>query len=272
MVENEETGLSSNKQKSKIKKNYTRETKIRPSILNAYDRTSNPEYFTMVQNVIRVKIILMGDVFVGKTSIIHKFVEERTIEEHVSTLAVQYKVKSLKFDEDNRVMDMLIWDTFGNPKFRSFCKQYYRDANGILLVFDITKRETFLTINSFLTEIRENATSNTCILIVGNKSDLYDAREVSYVEADTYSKDNNCKYLEVSAKNGNNLNYLFEEIGIDMYNEILNQMENETHENKQVQTIDESALRGSNFSLDKSKHTKSHDLSLNIMPNKKKCC
>ena len=106
---------------------------------------------------------------------------------------------------------MNIWDTVGQEKFRTLTRQYYHDCHGAVIVFDLTKRETFEYLPKWIKELKDNAPDKIAILILGNKSDLTDERVVSPEEITKFIEDNYL-FFEVSAKNGNNITLAFDKI------------------------------------------------------------
>ena len=158
-------------------------------------------------------IILVGDSYVGKTSILKKFIDDEFNEETKCTISVDFRCKNLKIDK-NLYASLKIFDTAGQEKYRSLTKSYYRQAQGIILVFDLTNEISFSKLNKWINEINEN-TENVVIILVGNKADSSD-RKVDKINAENYAKERNIKYIETSAKEGTNILLLFEELAIDM--------------------------------------------------------
>ena len=159
-------------------------------------------------------IILVGDSYVGKTSILKKFIDDEFNEETKCTISADFRCKNLKIDK-NLYASLKIFDTAGQEKYRSLTKSYYKQAQGIILVFDLTNEISFSKLNKWINEINEN-TENVVIILVGNKADSSD-RKVDKINAENYAKERNIKYIETSAKEGTNILLLFEELAIDMY-------------------------------------------------------
>ena len=122
-------------------------------------------------------MILLGEAYVGKTSILSRFIGEKFSESYHCTIGVEYKIKSILIDAYTSA-ELKIWDTCGAEQFRSLTRQYYRVAQGSIIVFDLTKKETFLYIQKWIKELNNNGNANIPILIVGNKSDLSTERVV----------------------------------------------------------------------------------------------
>ena len=111
-----------------------------------------------------------------------------------------------------------IWDTAGQERFKNITASYYRGGNGILLIYDITDRESFQSLNCWLIEIEKNANKNVKIILIGNNCDLEDKREVSYQEGKDFAQNNNMLFFEVSAKNNTNINEAFESLVEEIIN------------------------------------------------------
>ena len=164
-------------------------------------------------NKVDFSVILVGDSYVGKTSILKKFINDEFSEETKCTINVDFCCKYLKIDK-NLYAKLIIHDTAGQERYRSLTRSYYKNAKGIILVFDLTNENSFLKLNKWINEISEN-TEDVVIFLVGNKADLND-RKVDKIKAEKYAKERNIKYIETSAKEGTNILLLFEEIAIDM--------------------------------------------------------
>ena len=129
-------------------------------------------------------------------------------ENHTSTIQANYKVKPIIVSND-AYAKLNIWDTCGNEKFRAITRQYYKDVQGIILVYDISNRESFESIDSWIEDIKNCAPANSVIILTGNKSDLDDKREVSYKEGKDKADELGYLFNEASAKNGENILLLF---------------------------------------------------------------
>ena len=149
-----------------------------------------------------IKVVTIGESGVGKTNIISRYVRDEYSESTISTVGIDFTSKMLTV-EGNKV-NLQIWDTAGQERMRAIASAYYRDANGALLIYDISSKETFERIPFWVKEIRDNGNERVKIILVGNKSDLTDEREVSIEEAKSYAKDKGYYYMEVSAKTNQN--------------------------------------------------------------------
>ena len=161
-------------------------------------------------HIIDVKIILLGDSAVGKTSIIGRYINNTFKENYSCTIQAEKKMKIINEDE-NTSLRLNIWDTMGQEKYKSLTRQYYRDSDGAIIVFDLTKRETFDNVKNWINELRSYGSEDTNIIILGNKSDEKNKREISEEEI-KQQLNNDYFYLEVSAKTGNNISLAFDKL------------------------------------------------------------
>ena len=151
------------------------------------------------------KILTLGDTTVGKTSIILRFTKDKYSQNRLATIGVDFKSQIMQVD--NSRVKVLIWDTAGQERFKNIASQYYNGGDGAILVFDITNKSTFDRISYWLNELNQKKNLNEMALVlVGNKIDLKENREVTFEEAELFAKQNNIKYFETSAE---------ENIGID---------------------------------------------------------
>ena len=156
-----------------------------------------------------LKLLLLGDSSVGKTSILLKYISNKFDESSISTVGVDYMDKIIDYNKFK--IKLQIWDTSGEEKFRTITKNFYRNADGLLVVFDLTKKESYDHIKSWINEAKENNDKLKTILI-GNKLDLKDERIVAIDVAKQFAEKNNLKYIETSAKDGTNINESFQAI------------------------------------------------------------
>ena len=157
-----------------------------------------------------IKIIILGSSNVGKTCILQKGFENEFNQNSLSTIGIDFKTKFFKFDEDKIKVNYI--DTAGQEKFRAISVNYLKGTDGAVLVFDITKKETFELIGTWLDDIRQNNKTSIGKMLIGNKVDLEEEREVSKEEGEELAKLLECKYYETSAKTGQNINEALDEI------------------------------------------------------------
>ncbi|KAG8970614.1 hypothetical protein FRC05_000550 [Tulasnella sp. 425] len=164
-----------------------------------------------------LKFVLVGDAAVGKTSLLVRLTDQRFLQNPDPTLGVEFGSKLIQLEDMNETVKLQCWDTAGSEAFRSITRSYYRGAAGALLVFDPTSRRSFLSIKSWLDDVRENADPQISCILVANKVDLCEEgsasakkREVSAEEAQQFAKDNQMvDYIEASAKTGHNVDEAF---------------------------------------------------------------
>ena len=167
-----------------------------------------------IEATVPIKCVLLGETAVGKTSLINRFVNDVFQENFVPTMVGCYSSKDIFYDKANRKIKYEIWDTAGQEKYRSINKIFYQDASIAILVFDITRKDTFETLkNYWLTEIRDNSPKDIIIAIAANKSDLYEYEEISNDEVEEFANSINALYKQTSAKSGQGIKELFDIIG-----------------------------------------------------------
>ena len=154
-----------------------------------------------------LKILLIGDSQVGKTSLLLKYTEHVFPEEHIATIGVEYKDKFIL--KDNYNIRLQIWDTAGQERFHSITKNIYRNANGVLFVYDITNEESFSNIKNWIKDL-QNVGNDIKGVIIGNKIDLEQKRDVSKQDLEEIGNKYNMPILETSAKQSINVNEGFE--------------------------------------------------------------
>ena len=154
------------------------------------------------------KVLLLGDSDVGKSSLILRYTDETFNSKLVNSIGVDFKMK--KREIDGKIIKVQIWDTAGHERFRSITYSYYRGANSIIIVFDLSDKKSFISITEWLKQIEKHAKENVFKFLVGNKSDLENERQVAYEEAKQYADEHDLPYIETSAKNGININELFD--------------------------------------------------------------
>ena len=178
-----------------------------------------------------IKILTLGDTMVGKSSIVLRFSDDKFDENVFATIGIDFKTKYIKVRDAS--VKVLIWDTAGQEKFRNIAKQYYKGANGVLLIYDVCNRKSFERIGFWLNELKENnKIDELYAILVGNKIDLEQRRVISKEEGEKYAEENNIKYLEVSAKTGEGILDLFNDITKGTMDKIFS-TNNESNEDKE---------------------------------------
>ena len=175
------------------------------------------------------KILILGDSFVGKTNMLKRFLQNEFDMNTKETVGVEFGSKNFKMGENEDVIKAQIWDTAGQERYRSVTKAYYKGAKGALLVYDITRKSTFENIDNWLIDLRTNADKDILIILIGNKSDLVENREVSKEEAQTKAEQYNIAYLETSAKSGDNIAKAFTELVEQVYKANISTLQSDVH-------------------------------------------
>ncbi|KAM8740532.1 EF-hand calcium-binding domain-containing protein 4B [Acanthopagrus schlegelii] len=149
------------------------------------------------------KVVLVGNSSVGKTSLLRSFCEGRFHPSTIATVGIDYSVKTLTLD--NMQVAMQLWDTAGQERFRSITKQFFRKADGVVLMYDVTVEESFRAVKPWLTNVQEAAGEGIPILLLGNKMDMDEERQVSFKEAEQLAYENKVMFSEVSAYTAKNV-------------------------------------------------------------------
>ncbi|GJS44889.1 Ras-related protein RabB1c [Tanacetum coccineum] len=146
-------------------------------------------------------------IWVGKSCLLLQFTDKRFQPVHDLTIGVEFGARMITID--NKPIKLQIWDTAGQESFRSITRSYYRGAAGALLVYDITRRETFNHLASWLEDARQHANANMTVMLIGNKCDLAHRRAVSTEEGEQFAKENGLIFMEASAKTAQNVEEAF---------------------------------------------------------------
>ncbi|VDO59897.1 unnamed protein product [Schistosoma margrebowiei] len=154
-----------------------------------------------------LKLLLIGDSGVGKSCLLLRFADETFNETYISTIGVDFKIRTI--DLNGKVVKLQIWDTAGQERFRTITSSYYRGAQGIIIVYDITDQSTFANVQSWLHEISCYANSTVSRLLVGNKCDLANRRAVETSVAKEFADKNQMSFIETSAKDATNVENAF---------------------------------------------------------------
>ena len=177
-----------------------------------------------------------------------RYVDQIWNDVFVPTIGVDFKVKSLEIE--NKSIKLQIWDTAGQERFRNVISSYFKGAHGILLIFDITSRDSFKELENWLAEVEKNASTQILKILIGNKCDLEEEREISKDEGEAFAMRNGMQYIETSAKINTNVNEAFEALSKIMV-EYYSKKSSANNENKTI------------------KMNKGTDITI---PKKKKCC
>mmetsp|Transcript_72251 Transcript_72251/g.64932 ORF Transcript_72251/g.64932 Transcript_72251/m.64932 type:complete len:219 (+) Transcript_72251:121-777(+) len=169
----------------------------------------------MASKKVLLKIIILGESGVGKTALLHKYVMNKFIEEHKATIGADFLTKDISIGD--KLITLQIWDTAGQERFQSMSSAFWRGANACIMIYDITNKESFESINKWrdnlLREIDPEQIETFPLLLIGNKSDLSDEkREVPRFDANNYAQQYQMLFYETSALNGFNINPSIQEL------------------------------------------------------------
>jgi small GTP-binding protein len=165
-----------------------------------------------------VKIVVVGDSGVGKTSLVENLISGSFSEETQPTVGVTFKAYSLTVDDE--VVNLQIWDTAGQERFRAVSKAYFRNAVGGFVVFDLTSRLSFDNLNSWINDLSTLGAPNAYVILVGNKVDLVDSREIVESEALAFAERYSFNYIETSARSGTNVKEAFSRLAGEVFRRV----------------------------------------------------
>jgi small GTP-binding protein len=165
--------------------------------------------------VVSFKFIIIGSSGVGKTAILKRLVEDSFSSDSQSTIGVEFD--STLIEVDGQQVKLQIWDTAGQERFRSIAKAYFRNAVGVLLVFDICERKTFDEVNAWLNDVHALCDPTAVVILIGNKADLQENRVVTLAEAEQFAEHHQLAYVETSALAGSNVREAFVRAATQIY-------------------------------------------------------
>ncbi|CAG87807.2 DEHA2E05918p [Debaryomyces hansenii CBS767] len=164
-------------------------------------------------NILRkYKIVFLGDQSVGKTSLITRFMYDTFDDQYAATIGIDFLSKTM-YLEDNKTIRLQLWDTAGQERFRSLIPSYIRDSHVAVICYDITNKKSFENLNKWIQDVKLERGDDVIIVVVGNKSDLNNKRQVTMEECEAYLKSINGKFcIETSTKANHNVKQLFKKI------------------------------------------------------------
>eukprot|EP00759_Apiculatamorpha_spiralis_P058067 PhF_6_TR8984/c0_g1_i1/m.14111/K07881/RAB14; Ras-related protein Rab-14 len=165
------------------------------------------------------KYIIIGDMGVGKSCLLHQFTDHKFLADNPHTIGVEFGTRVIEVGGE--CIKLQIWDTAGQDRFRAVTRSYYRGAAGALIVYDITRRSSYTHVTTWLADCRELTGPNTVIILVGNKNDSEQTREVSFEEAQRFAHENHILFLECSAKTGKNVEDVFLKTARGIYDHVV---------------------------------------------------
>jgi len=181
--------------------------------MNQSSTTLDSAIKTMETTIVRekqIKLLLLGDSSTGKTCILQKFTDNTFNTSFITTIGIDFRTKEMTYKGNKK--KVVIWDTAGQERFRNITKAYYRGSLGMLLVYDVTNMLTFTNISRWMKEIKSSTSEDLEIILVGNKIDLLNNRQVTTEQGQMLADSYNIRFIETSAKTGENIKNAFEQI------------------------------------------------------------
>ncbi|XP_054805759.1 ras-related protein RABA5e-like [Prosopis cineraria] len=164
------------------------------------------------------KIVIIGDSAVGKSNLLSRYARNEFNPHSKATIGVEFQTQSLEID--GKEVKAQIWDTAGQERFRAVTSAYYRGAVGALIVYDITRRTTFESVGRWLDELKTHCDTSVAMMLVGNKCDLVDIRNVSVEEGKSLAESEGLFFMETSALDSTNVDTAFEMVIREIYNNV----------------------------------------------------
>lgn len=187
---------------------------------------AQPSSSGSVQPLAKYKLVVLGDQGCGKTSIITRFMYDKFDNNYQATIGIDFLSKTMYLED--RTVRLQLWDTAGQERFRSLIPSYIRDSSVAVVVYDVTNRPSFLSVNKWIDDVRNERGTDVIIVLVGNKTDKSDARQVSVEEGEAKAKEHDIMFIETSAKAGFNIKALFRKIAAALPGMENSQMASET--------------------------------------------
>ena len=210
-------------------------------------------------NIENYKIAIIGNQHVGKTTILSRYKYETTDDSYAPTVGIDFLTKNV-FLEDKTIR-LIMWDTAGQERFKSLIPSYLKNANCVILTYDITEKSSFSALGKWLSDVKDNVVEGTFIILCGNKIDLNNKRVISKEEGEKFAKENNIAFAETSATTGQGIDELF--------NTILANFCDVPIQNKENKDDDLDGMGSKTISL---KDLKKEDENVELQKKKKNCC
>ena len=210
-------------------------------------------------NIENYKIAIIGNQHVGKTTILSRYKYETTDDSYAPTVGIDFLTKNV-FLEDKTIR-LIMWDTAGQERFKSLIPSYLKNANCVILTYDITEKSSFSALGKWLSDVKDNVVEGTFIILCGNKIDLNNKRVISKEEGEIFAKENNIAFAETSATTGQGIDELF--------NTILANFCDVPIQNKENKDDDLDGMGSKTISL---KDLKKEDENVELQKKKKNCC
>ena len=210
-------------------------------------------------NIENYKIAIIGNQHVGKTTILSRYKYETTDDSYAPTVGIDFLTKNV-FLEDKTIR-LIMWDTAGQERFKSLIPSYLKNANCVILTYDITEKSSFSALGKWLSDVKDNVVEGTFIILCGNKIDLNNKRVIPKEEGEKFAKENNIAFAETSATTGQGIDELF--------NTILANFCDVPIQNKENKEDDLDGMGSKTISL---KDLKKEDENVELQKKKKNCC
>uniref|UniRef100_A0A0D9VQK6 Uncharacterized protein n=1 Tax=Leersia perrieri TaxID=77586 RepID=A0A0D9VQK6_9ORYZ len=168
----------------------------------------------VVSALAKYKLVFLGDQAVGKTAIITRFMYDKFDATYQATIGIDFLSKTMYLED--RTVRLQLWDTAGQERFRSLIPSYIRDSSVAVIVYDVTGKQSFLNTSKWIEEVNTQRGADVLIVLVGNKTDLVDKRQVSTDEGEAKAQEHGAMFLETSAKAGFNIKPLFRKIAASL--------------------------------------------------------
>ena len=171
-----------------------------------YDSISiEEEYYDL-----KIRLMLIGDSNVGKTSIIKRYCNNQFSPSYISTVGIDFETKYLRLN--GKIINLQIWDTAGQERYKVLAKNYYKNSDGFIIVYDITYKKSFNNVANWITQIKDSASENVKCVLLGNKCDLEELRQVDINQGKDLANNYHLKFYETSAQKGNNIQKVFTDL------------------------------------------------------------
>jgi len=154
-----------------------------------------------------VKVLILGDSSVGKSSLLLRFADDDFSPSFITTIGIDFKLRSVRIDD--KIVKLQIWDTAGQERFRTITQAYYRNAMGIFLCYDVTNEASFNNIKNWMRSVREHASPEVLMTLIGNKNDLVSSKKVKTETAQQLANEYHVPFFETSAKTNENVEDMF---------------------------------------------------------------
>jgi Ras-related protein Rab-11A len=200
------------------------------------------------------KLIIIGDSYVGKTNIMSQYIKKEFNENSKSTIGVEFGNKIIKIDD--KIIKAQIWDTAGQERYKSITSAYYKGAKGAFIVYDITSKTTFNSVDKWIQDLNLYGDKNLTLLLIGNKSDLEEKRQIKKEDGEEKAKSFGLGFIETSACTGENIDKAFD----ILLKEVCNKYHVEISNNEELENVN----KGKNIEIEIEEE--------NNTVKKKSCC